>query len=124
MSVTTTTTPSLRDLGHLPDDPALLKSMLAELLELLRTSRRENDQLQARLDQLLRRLYGRSAERVDPNQPLLFPELAEEPATPLLAALAAEPEPSAADSRRPGHGRHKLPNHLPRDVRVYELSTA
>jgi hypothetical protein len=40
----------------LPDDPVILKRMILELLETLRTTRRQNDQLHHRLDQLLRRL--------------------------------------------------------------------
>ena len=40
---------------QLPDDPAILQRMIHELLEALRGTRRENEQLQHRLDQLLRR---------------------------------------------------------------------
>jgi transposase len=55
----------------LPDDPVILKRMILELLETLRTTRRQNDQLHHRLDQLLRRLYGPRVEKFDPNQPFL-----------------------------------------------------
>ena len=51
----------------LPDDPAVLKQMIRELLDLLRQTRHENEQLQHRLDLLLRRLYGPRTERFDPN---------------------------------------------------------
>jgi transposase len=53
---------------QLPDDPALLKQMIYELLEQLQDSRRNETQLRYRLDELLRKLYGRSSEKVDPNQ--------------------------------------------------------
>ena len=109
------------DPAQLPDDPALLKAMLAEVLALLHASQREGAQVQARLDQLLRRLYGRRSERLDPNQLLLFD----------LAAATTPPPPAeggdlgpADRPRRPGHGRRPLPAHLPRDRRVYELSEA
>ncbi|MBV9122115.1 MAG: transposase, partial [Planctomycetes bacterium] len=63
--------------ADLPDDPALLKAMLAEVLAALRASRQEGDRLRERLDQLLRRLYGPRSERHNPDQPLLFAEAAE-----------------------------------------------
>jgi transposase len=79
--------PADRDsLDHLPDDPVVLKRMLAELLEALHRRDHELQHLQQRMDQLLRRLYGPRAERFDPNQPLLFAVPSE---TPITA-----PEPS------------------------------
>ncbi len=119
-----TATPSVAacDPALLPDDPALLKAMLAEVLALLHASRHEGAQLQARLDQLLRRLYGRRCERLDANQLLLF--------EPAAAAVTPPPPVESDDSgpaakpRRQGHGRRPLPAHLPRDRRVYELSEA
>jgi transposase len=105
--------------AQLPDDPALLKAMLAEVLAALRASRQEGEQLRQRLDQLLRRLYGPRSERLHPDQPLLFAEPPEaEAPTP---APPVEPDQSAK-ARRKGHGRQQLPRHLPRDRRVYELS--
>jgi transposase len=115
---------------QLPDEPALLKAMLRELLELLRTSRQDNESLRHRLDQLLRRLYGPRAERWDPAQLLLFPDLLTPPEAPsavpaTLEATAAAPEPEQSPSRpSKGHGRGALPSHLPRTRRVHELSSA
>jgi transposase len=109
------------DPAHLPDDPALLKAMLAEVLAALRASRQEGEQLRQRLDQLLRRLYGPRSERLNPDQPLLFPEPPE--AEGMTPAPPADPGESAKHRRR-GHGRQQLPRHLPRDRRVYELSEA
>jgi transposase len=109
------------DPAHLPDDPALLKAMLAEALAALRASRREGEQLRQRVDQLLRRLYGPRSERLNPDQPLLF---AEAPAGgEMITPTAAEPG-EATKPRRKGHGRQQLPWHLPRDRRVYELTEA
>src|SRR5262245_25406450 len=108
------------DPAQLPDDPALLKAMLAEALAALRASRQEGERLHAQLDQLLRRLYGPRSERLPLDQPLLFPEpAADEAATPPPNAPGGEVKP-----RRQGHGRQQLPKHLPRDRRVYELSEA
>jgi transposase len=107
--------------AQLPDDTALLKAMLAEALAALRASRQEGEQLRQRLDQLLRRLYGPRSERLHPDQLLLFADPpkaeAQAPAQPV------EPDESA-QARRKGHGRQRLPRHLPRDRRVYELSEA
>lgn len=108
------------DPAHLPDDPALLKAMLAELLVALRASRQEGDRLRERLDQLLRRLYGPRSERLNPDQLLLFPE----PPTDEDVTPPASDPGEAAKPRRKGHGRQQLPRHLPRDRRVYELSEA
>ena len=41
------------DPAHLPDDPGLLKAMLAEALAALRASRQEGERLRQRLDQVL-----------------------------------------------------------------------
>jgi transposase len=109
------------DPAHLPDDPGLLKAMLAELLAVLRASRQESEQLRQRLDQLLRRLYGPRSERLNPDQPLLF---AEPPAGEAVTPPPTTDPGEAAKPRRKGHGRQQLPKHLPRDRRVYELSEA
>src|ERR1700748_3112043 len=82
----------------LPDDPGVLQQMIRELLDVLRRTRHENEQLQHRLDLLLRRLYGPRTERFDPNQPLLITD-AFEPATPDPAEVsppATEPRPEPA----------------------------
>ena len=121
MSAASTTTVTACDPADLPDDPALLKAMLAEALAALRASRQEGDHLRQRVDQLLRRLFGRRSERLNPDQLLLFAEPSADeavaPATPTDAEEVAKP-------RRKGHGRQQLPKHLPRDRRVYELSEA
>jgi transposase len=109
------------DPAHLPDDPTLLKAMLAELLDALRATRLEGERLRQRLDQLLRRLYGPRSERLNPDQLLLF---AEPPAGEAVTPPAPTDSGEATKPRRKGHGRQHLPKHLPRDRRVYELSEA
>ena len=74
MSAPAATAVPADDPARLPDDPALLKAMLAEVLTILRASRQEGEQLRQRLDQLLRRLYGPRSERLNPDQLLLFSE--------------------------------------------------
>jgi len=115
--------PADRDsLDHLPDDPVVLKRMLAELLEALHRRDHELQHLQQRMDQLLRRLYGPRAERFDPNQPLLFAVPPETPITAPEPSVIVDAESPAAPRR--GHGRQRLPQHLPREARVYALTEA
>jgi transposase len=110
---------------HLPDDPILLKQMIAELLASLQASRQDNEQLRHRLDLLLRKMYGQSAERYDPNQPVLFAELAE-----VLQGQASTSEQTPNEqspiehspSKRKGHGRRTLPGSLPRERVEHVLS--
>jgi transposase len=128
----TTTPTSFPNEPRLPDDPDVLKRMIAELLDALKKANHERDGVQHRLDLLLRRLYGPKAERFDPNQPWLLPEMAEGAAQPGVtesssadsADSADAPEPAIAEddaasadpskTKRPGHGRKKLPADLPR----------
>jgi transposase len=93
--------------------------MIVELLDALKKEQREREGLQHRLDQLLRRLYGPKAERFDPNQPWLLPELT--PGDNVGNDTTSAPTPPAdtdtaatAKPKRPGHGRKKLPQELPR----------
>jgi transposase len=81
--------------ASLPDDPVILQQMVRELLDVLRQTRHENEQLQHRLDLLLRRLYGPRTERFDPNQPLLFADAFDTPVVPATqdAPPAADPKP-------------------------------
>jgi len=105
----------------LPDDVPALQAMIVELLDALKKSRHEREGLQQRLDQLLRRLYGPKAERFDPNQPWLLPELANNNGGANAATVAtpsantdATTAATMAKPKRPGHGRKKLPADLPR----------
>jgi transposase len=121
----TTPEPPADPAAALPDDPVILQKMVLELLAALRDTRRQNDELQHRLDLLLRRLYGPRTERFDPNQPLLIPD-AFEPAAPETGAVdppPPEPDKAPAKISRP-HGRRALPKNLRRVPRVYELTEA
>jgi len=108
------------DVKTLPEDVSLLQQMIRELLELLHTTQRKNEQLEHRLDQLLRRLYGRRSERIDPSQLALFEELIGE-AIEAEPAEGEAPAETAAPKRR-GHGRRKLPKNLPRQREVIDVS--
>lgn len=92
---------------------------------------RENAHLRSQLDELRRRIFGRSAEKVDPNQLRLAIEEAqaqeharqdaERPAVD-PDAPASPPEPEPKKSRKGRHpGRAPLPEHLPREERRHTL---
>jgi transposase len=100
--------------------------MIRELLATLREQRQDNEQLRARLDQLLRRLYGPRAERFNPNQALLFADLLQPAEAPPAEPAPAEEDAAAPTERkkRPGHGRKKLPPHLRRERVDYTLTEA
>jgi transposase len=117
----------------LPDDVAVLQAMIRELLEALQKTRHERDGVQERLDLLLRKLYGPKAERFDPNQPWLLPEMAPSaanadraaaPADEAAANEAAANGHASTASKSKGHGRQRLPADLRRERIEHTLSEA
>ncbi|SIO27633.1 Transposase C of IS166 homeodomain-containing protein [Singulisphaera sp. GP187] len=100
----------------LPDDLEAAHRIIRELLETLRQQTHLNEKLQHQLEQLLRRLYGRKSEKLDPNQLLLFTR-------EILEATGVEPEATPASKKPPakGHGRKPLPAGLPRKRVVHDV---
>lgn len=111
------------DTSALPDDPALLKQMIAELLRELRRSRRDQEAVQRRLDALLRRLYGPRPGRTNPDQPPLFAEPDAEPLPPAVPPPAEEEKRSRRGTCKP-HGRRRPEAALRHEPRRYELTAA
>jgi transposase len=85
------------------------------------------DHLQHQLQSLLRRVYGRSSEKLNPNQMQLFETLLDN----LAPKTFVEPEPTAASTDelpsnavqpvKKGHGRRRLPADLPRTKVLHDL---
>jgi transposase len=98
----------------------LLRAERLQWLEDKKNSVRTIEQLRHQLQQLLRRLFGRSAEKIDPKQMLLFETLLNQLAPPTPAA-AVEPAPQAPRSTKNGHGRRRLPADLPRQKIIHDL---
>ena len=71
------------------------------------------------MQRLLRQLYGPRTERVDPDQLRLFDEPDDELAQPDDPSPPIEEKPTRTWRRR---GRQRLPEHLPRERVVLELS--
>jgi transposase len=121
--------PLTPDFNLLPNDPQLLKQMIAELMVELSKKDGRIEQLQHRMDLLLRRLYGASSEKFDPRQASLFETTPPEPAAAETIAEpaadnppAVEPETSSTTSSRSGHGRRKLPDTLKTVEVIHDLT--
>ena len=110
----------------LPQDLTLCHALIRQLLD----ARAEDAQLiaglQHQLRNLLRRSYGRSSEKLDPNQLALFEKLLAE----LTHAAAPAPAPEspalpatklAPTNGQRGHGRRQLPPELERRPVVIDL---
>jgi len=122
-SVATPVTVDQLSLERLPNDILALKGLIVELCQALTEQRQRADKVQERLDALLRRLYGRRSERFDPQQPLLFTDADAVPQSSTPDSTAAEAaEREGRRQSRPGHGRQRLPEHLPRREVRHELT--
>jgi transposase len=99
----------------------LLRAQRQQLLEQQQENARTIEQLQHQLQCLLRRFYGPSAEKIDPQQMLLFKDLLEQLA-PQMPTQPAAPEPATTDPpARKGHGRRRLPADLRRHTIIHDL---
>ena len=115
------------DLEHLPDDPALLKGIIRELLATVRQQQRRIEQLEHQFHLLSKRLYGPRADRVHPGQPSLFDALppADEPPTPVIESPPHDQaESTLATVKRKGHGRNGLPANLKRVTEIVDVPDA
>jgi len=93
-------------------------AVIATLSEKLKATLRENELLKQKIDKLCRRLFGKSSEKVSPEQlALAFAQLPQAAATVASEPAAVdEPAEEAAVTRtRPSPtGRKPFPKHLPR----------
>jgi transposase len=113
----------------LPSDVLTLQAMIRELLDALKKAHHEREGVQQRLDLLLRKLYGPKAERFNPEQPWLLPEMTPEDGATDAGAAPAEPSPSEElpgndKPRKRNGGRKKIPEHLVRVRTEHTLSEA
>jgi transposase len=114
------------EVRRLRQENELLRAERRQFLEEQQSSARTIAQLQHQLQCLLRRLYGRSSEKLDPQQLVLFQQLLNQlaPPTPAPAPAAAEVPAALAGSNPPpgqGHGRRKLPADLRREKVIHDL---
>jgi transposase len=99
----------------------LQRQVNQQLIEQLNSAQRQNAQLEHQLQQLLRRMYGRSSEKIDPAQQVLFAELLQQLQSPPPAAAPVEPATATTPKPANGHGRRRLPADLPREPKLVDL---
>ncbi len=113
---------------QLPDDATTLKALVAQQYETISQLQRQVEGLSHRLDLALRRIYGRSSEKIDPKQLLLFGQMMATAAQAMEAlADAQQADKAAAEARMPvkrGHGRRPLPADLARHRIEHQLDPA
>jgi transposase len=116
------------DPALLPRDPEVLAQLVAQLISELRKRDNRIQDLEHRMDLLLRRIYGRSSEKLDPAQLSLFDTLPEEPVPQLPVASSSAPSSastlSSTTPSRTGHGRRRLPDRLKRVELIHDLTPA
>jgi transposase len=105
----------------LPSDLAACHALIRQLLEQLNNSSRKLTQLEHQLQQLLRRLYGRSSEKIDSKQMALFTELLKQLEAQNPPAEEPPPAAPAAPTNRKGHGRRRIPDDIPRERVIHDL---
>jgi transposase len=117
------------DPATLPDDAALLKSLVAQLFAELQSRDGRISDLEHRMSLLLRKLYGSKSEKLDPRQASLFDLVTataeDQPAPAVVADDSCADELPAATSSvklRPGHGRRRLPDQLQRREVEHDLT--
>jgi transposase len=113
------------DSALLPDDPAVLKQLIAQLFEELRIARERLERQEHHMHLLLKRLYGSTSEKFDPRQGVLFDAQGGEPA----AAVSPPVPPPAASSipkakNRHSHGRGRVPDKIERKEQIHDLTEA
>lgn len=110
----------------LPEDLEAAHRLIRELIATLRQQTHLVGNLQHQLEGLLRRLYGKKSEKLDPDQLLLFakelleaadPDTTPQP-TPECEARTAKPKPKLKPN---GHGRKPLPASLTRKRVVHDV---
>ncbi len=118
------------DADQLPDDPKLLKEMIAQRDAAIEQVKQEAAQRieamelkhKAEMDAVLRRFYGPRSERFDPRQLLLFGLRVDTMPLDTSAIEEAAGEKLATRRVRHKHGRGHLPDHLPRITIEHDLT--
>ena len=112
--------PNTSQVAQLQREVELLRAERDEYLEQLKLKDRKIDDLQHQVQALLRRYFGRSSEKMDPRQMLLFENLIDK-AIPEMPADDDVDALAAAKRQGKGHGRRRLPSDLPREKVIYDL---
>ncbi|HEV3415814.1 MAG TPA: transposase, partial [Pirellulales bacterium] len=92
-----------------------LRCFNAELLATIAKQKSQIEQLEGRLDWLVRQHFGRRSERSNPDQLPLFADPEGEQALPPPSPTPPEKEFTPKNPRK-GHGRRKAAKELPRET--------
>jgi transposase len=113
----------LPDPALLPDDVAVLKQLVVQLLEELRSAHARLERQEHHMDLLLKRIYGSTSETLDPRQGVLFDAQVGEGE---LAASPPAPPPASplVSKKRDKHGRGRIPDKIQREEVIHDLSEA
>jgi len=111
---------SAASLDELRRENERLRAERDQLLEEQHRHLREIESLQHQLQALLRRYYGRSSEKMDSAQRLLFEDLIDK-AIPQMPAEDGAEDQAPLTHQRKGHGRRRLPAHLAREKVIHDL---
>jgi transposase len=118
----------LPDPALLPDDPAILKQLVMQLLEELQKERGARERLEHHIHLLLKRIYGSTSEKFDPQQGALFdPQPGEEenaPSTPAPPPATASSISAPVSKNRDRHGRGRIPDKIAREEVIHDLTEA
>jgi len=101
----------LVDLQNLPSDPALLQRLVRDMAAAVESRDGEIERLQSIIKKLQRAQFGRSSERLDPDQLALA---LEELDADIARIQESRPFVSKPSAERPSR-RKPLPDHLPRE---------
>jgi transposase len=117
----TTDGAQLQECDTLPHELAACHALIQVQREQLDTAVRKIRQMEHQLQQLLRRLYGRSSEKIDPKQMALFAEMLKELESQNPPTQPLTEEPHVPKGRTTGHGRRRIPDDLPRERVIHDL---
>lgn len=123
-------------LDGIPDDPALLRQLVEQLVVLVEKQGRDNERLRQTIEKLQRLQFGSKSEKLDPLQQVLGFVSSSPDAT---AATGVVPDPhavpagdgddaaradelaAASKKKRKGHGRRRIPETVQRLTLEYTL---
>ena len=114
----------LPDPALLPDDPAVLKQLVVQLLEELQKAHARLERQEHHMHLLLKRIYGSTSEKLDPRQGVLFDPQSERGRGPPSAPRAAAAPRRRFRKNRDRHGRGRIPDKIQREEVVHDLTDA
>ena len=114
----------LPDPALLPDDPAVLKQLVVQLLEELQKANARLERQEHHMHLLLRRIYGSTSEKFDPRQGVLFDAQAGAEEAAAERARCRRPPRRPVSKNRDKHGRGRIPDKIEREEVIHDLTEA